>query len=791
MRSTSASRSGGRASNVLTLFVACALAAVAPLAASVVAPGHASAQSSGSSEFDDEFDDEFEDRQRTPAAGSSSGSARSGATADDLAAEDEFGGGDEAPASGAARTAPAASTPAPAEGRPTDARGDLLSANGSRAWRQRRFVLHNTWGGSVGGLHVVDAGSGPSQSFRVQLLTNFFFANGFLNPDDDNQHIGGAISLSYTPFDFLEIYASIQSYANSNVTESPGLFQVLGDSTIGLKGFYEVLPWLTIGGDFSLALLNTVGDIGLVLDSTSFNFRLNMAADFRALEGVEIPLIARLNAGYYLDRSAALTDGVERDRYDALPTVGPDARRSFEDEDRHLLTRVERFALNINRTDFFNIGLGVELPIHVMQDFYISPLVEWTVGIPVNSRSYSCLWIPAEPGGTTPAAGQDGCLEFQGFGAFPSNLSLGVRVQPAVRGLGIMLAVDIGTSGQTFVRELAGNAPYNVFLGLSYAVDTVPPPAEIVEREVERRVEVRIPPPVRGRLVATVVERGTTTGVGGAVVAFPGSELTSLSAGPDGRFTTYELAPGAVRMSISHPEYRDGDCSGEVPAEGGDVNVTCELEALPRLGIVRGRVVGDDGQPVTGATVAITGPQGFSVITDPSGGFARQGLPPGTYSARVESDSHLITTASFEIRPRATTEPTITVVARPRRAAVQLRARELVIRRQINFATDSAEILPDSIPLMTEIADALLRHPELTGIEIQGHTDNRGASARNQELSQQRADAVRQWLVGAGIAADRLTSAGYGDSRPIAPNITAGGRARNRRVQFMITSRAE
>jgi OOP family OmpA-OmpF porin len=789
-------RPNSTTSHVVTFLAACALLFVGPLAAPTGSLSRAAAQS----EFDDEFDDEFEDRQRPPPR-------TGGGIADDLAAEDEFEGGGSRRASDEAeeeeggseeRAAPREPEAAPPEGRPTDARGDLLSTNGSRAWRQRRFVLHNTYNGTVGGLHVADAGSGPSQTFRVQLLTDFFIQGGFLRTpgtdaaiSDENRHIGGSLSLSYTPFDFLEIYASIRSYANSNDTESPALFQVLGDSTFGLKGYYEVLPWLTLGGDFGVYFLNTVGDIGLVLDSTSLNFRLNAAADFRAMEGVEIPLITRLNFGYYYDRSSVLTDSVERARYDALPTVGPDARRSFEDEDRHLLTRVERFALNINRTDFFDIGIGVEVPIFVSENFYISPIAEWMVRIPVNSRNYSCLWIPDMPGGTTPPAGQDGCLEFQGFSAMPSNLTLGVRVQPPVRGLGITLAVDIGTSGQTFVRELAGNAPYNVYIGLSYAVDTVPPPAEVIEREVERTVEVRIPPPVRGRIIGTVIERGTTNAIGGAIVSFPGSDLTSLSTANDGRFVTYELPPGQVRFSIAHPEYHSGDCAGTIPEAGGDVNVSCSLEALPRLGIVRGRVIGDNGQPVTGATVNVTGPQAFSVLTDPNGGFARQGLPPGTYQARVESDSHLITTASFDVRPRETTEPTITVVARPTRSQVQLRARELTIRRQINFATDSAEILPDSIPLMTEIADALMRHPELTGIEIQGHTDNRGGSERNMTLSQQRADAVRQWLITAGIAADRLTARGYGDTRPVAPNITAGGRARNRRVQFIISSRSE
>ena len=245
---------------------------------------------------------------------------------------------------------------------------------------------------------------------------------------------------------------------------------------------------------------------------------------------MEFPLIARLNVGYYLDRSAELTNRVEQARYDALPTSGPDARRSFADEDRHLLSRVERFALNINRTDFLNIGIGFELPIVATTDVIIAPIVEWNVGVPVNSRGYSCLWIPETPGGSTPAAGQDGCLQFQGFSSFPSTLSLGVRAQPGIRGLNLTAAVDIGTSGtNTFVRELAGNAPYNVILGASYAVDTYPVPPQIVEREVERQVEVRIAPPVRGRIVGTVVEQGTTTAVSGAVVSLQGLDLTALS----------------------------------------------------------------------------------------------------------------------------------------------------------------------------------------------------------------------------------------------------------------------
>jgi outer membrane protein OmpA-like peptidoglycan-associated protein len=743
----------------------------------------------------DEFDDEFDDRQRGDTAAT---------TTTTTSSESALQPGDtEGATSGTATTtSTTTSTPSssarPGDGHPYDPRGALLSSSGSRAWRRRRFTLHNTWGGSTGGIHVVDAGSGPSQTFRVGLLTNFFIQNNWLVAGDHDEHIGGALSLSWTPFDFLEIFGSISSYANSNNMESPSLFQVLGDSLIGVKAYAEVIPGLTIGGDVSVALLNTVGDIGLVGNSTSFGVRLNGALDLRAIRGVEFPMIARLNAQYWFDQSAMLTNGVENARYNALPTSGPDARMPPQNEDRQLLSRVERFALGINRTDFINIGIGLEFPIEVpianLPDFYITPIVEWNVGIAVNSRNYNCLFIPSATGSSTPRAGEDGCIFHQGFGSYPSTLTLGVRIQPPgdFRGLAITLAADIGTTGMnTFVRELAPNAPYNVIIGASWAYDTMAEPAEVREVAVERVVEHQIPPPARGRVVGTIVEQGTTNGVANAVISFPGRDLTALAGSGDGHFTSYELAPGEVPMAISAPLYNDGSCTATIAAEGGDVSVTCELVALPRLGSVQGHVVGDTGGSVGGATVTVSGPQGFTVVTSPAGTFTRQDLPPGSYTARVESENFLITQATFTVTAREQATPEITLVARPARSMVRVSAREITIRRQINFVTDSAEIVPDSEPLLTEIADVLLRHPEITRVEIQGHTDNRGGHEHNQDLSQRRAESVRDWLVAHGVDGSRLEPHGYGDSNPIAPNITASGRARNRRVQFIITAHAD
>lgn len=724
----------------------------------------------------DDFEDEFEEPAapaEQPAATPSAASGDAATTATPAASAEDEAAAMDGTTTSTDETHDGEEAPPPA----TDA----------EALREEAFRLHNTFGGPSGGIHIVDAAAPPVGTFRTQLAADFFSASNFLNVGDTNRHIGGALTVSWTPLSFLEAYASISAYANFNNTEVPGLFQVLGDSTLGAKGFYSVTPWLTVGGDLSLFLLNTVGDIGVVGKGTSLGFRGNATADFRHLRS-SIPLVARFNLQYYLDNSSQLIADTEQARYDALPTAG---RRSFEDEDRQLLTRVERFALGINRTDRLTFGLGVEAPLRASTDFYINPILEWRLGVPINRQGYNCLYIPA-PGSSDPAEGVDGCLDKQGFSSFPQTLTIGARVLPPVRGFSAFVAVDIGLTGtSTFVRELAPTAPYDVMLGLSWAYDTRPPHVEPVIREVERRVEVQIPPPVKGRVHGVVLEAGAGTPVVGAIVRFPGRDFTAQSTGADGTFTTYELDPGDVQFEISHPEYNQGACAATIGAEGGLVEVRCELNALPRLGTVRGHVVSDTDAAVVGGRVTITGPTSRDVQTDVTGNFTADGLTPGSYTARIEAEGFLIKLATFDVRPRETTNAEITVVARPRRASVTVNRREIQIRRQINFTTNSDTIDPTSFPLLAEIADVMIHNPQILKIEIQGHTDNVGGNEHNMALSQGRADAVRVWLIQNGVDASRLESRGYGSTRPLVPNITPGNRARNRRSQFIILEQTQ
>jgi OOP family OmpA-OmpF porin len=102
---------------------------------------------------------------------------------------------------------------------------------------------------------------------------------------------------------------------------------------------------------------------------------------------------------------------------------------------------------------------------------------------------------------------------------------------------------------------------------------------------------------------------------------------------------------------------------------------------------------------------------------------------------------------------------------------------------KINFSTNKADIRPQDHAGLDEVVVVLEKNPTLK-IEVQGHTDNRGAQDYNVALSQKRADAVKQYFVDKGIAADRLSAKGYGMSQPIASNDTVEGRFENRRVQL-------
>ena len=108
-----------------------------------------------------------------------------------------------------------------------------------------------------------------------------------------------------------------------------------------------------------------------------------------------------------------------------------------------------------------------------------------------------------------------------------------------------------------------------------------------------------------------------------------------------------------------------------------------------------------------------------------------------------------------------------------------------IVTNNIHFEVNSAEIIPRSYAEVKRFADMMQEHPDKS-FEIVGHTDDQGADDYNLDLSKQRSESVKKALIEMGISADRLTTNGFGESQPLAENGTPEGRAKNRRVEFIV-----
>jgi outer membrane protein OmpA-like peptidoglycan-associated protein len=705
----------------------------------------------------------------------------------------------------AAAPAPAAAPPAaldvpPPGDAPLAAAGEPGEENPDAVWAERDRAVNeqSTLTGGVGLLHMQHAqGNAPGQ-FNVSFTTEYFSANFLCTPSfpcpnpnggttnitsDSLSHIGGSVQLSATVAKWLEMYGGTSAFANSDTANHPSLLQVLGDTNLGFKAFGKIGKVFHVGGAGELWLINGTGSVGLAGGGTSAKFRGLASVDLRDSDK-QTPLRFSINMTYSLDNTGAVVQAVEAAR--GAP-----------------ITRIERYGLGIDRVDHFDIGIGAEA--FFVQE-KIRPFIEYNIQVPVNRQSYACPEV--NPSG-------DNCLANDSLA--PSKLTIGGRFFPWKRGFAVTAAFDIGITGMNdFIEEMSPVPPWTFYLGVGWGIDTWDRPVKSETKIVEHVLGIP-----EGHIKGYVQEAGKPeVGVPNAIVAFANhSDISSLATGPDGKFVTLGLPVGKYDLAVKADGYRDGVCSvslveatavtvepptvkdgvqppvtAPIGSSGGkttipDVNVTCTLEALPRVGKVVGHVRdAESKQPVANATIKLTdhGGHEFTQASDSNGAFHFDGLAPGEYQATASADLYMNDVETVEVKPRQDASAEIVMVHRPAKPLVTVSGKEIIIKQQVQFATDSAVILPASNALLTEVADVFSRNTRIHSVEIQGHTDSDGDDAHNQMLSEDRANAVRTWLVSHGVDGSRLTAKGYGEKKPLVPNVTAGNRARNRRVQFII-----
>lgn len=679
----------------------------------------------------------------------------------------------------AAAPAPAQAPPAPVPGPdigpfpPPSPPDDVAAQDAEWVRRDRDINESNTITGGSGLLRTQHAQSGSPGQLRIGFIAEWFKA-GFLctskfpcpNPTGGQQlttdslsHTGGTLSLGTSLFNIgagtFDGYVAISAVANSDSANRPGLLQVLGDTDLGVKYMAPVGDYIHLGLFTELWLINGTGSVGLSGSGTSAKFGGVATADLRGTptSSSHIPLRFSANVIYSLDNTGAVLQDTEAARGEPV-------------------TRIERYGLGVNRVDHFDFLLGGEA---FIADERVRPFIEGRILVANNRQNYAChVNNPSN----------DNCLANDAVA--PSTLTIGSRFFPWKRGFSLLAALDIGLGGTSdFIEELAPTPPWTLFLGAGWAVDTQDRPP-VVQR-VEHIVEHIAP---HSRVVGFVHEKDKNDPIVGAIATYRDrTDLSPLATGPDGKFAD-EVPPGTYTYDLKADGFKDGSCDANVPTQtGGDVAIDCALEALPRVGTVLGHVHdADTSQPISSVQVVLTDSQhkDLTLNTDASGGFRFEGVAPGTGELRVEADGYLVLVVPADVKARQESSVDLALRPKPKQPKVAVTAKEITIKDQIQFALDSAVILPESFGLLTEIADTVIRHPEIRRVEVQGHTDNSGTADHNQLLSEQRAEAVRAWLVQHGVGSDRLVARGYGQDRPLVPNVTSGNRAQNRRVQFII-----
>lgn len=189
-----------------------------------------------------------------------------------------------------------------------------------------------------------------------------------------------------------------------------------------------------------------------------------------------------------------------------------------------------------------------------------------------------------------------------------------------------------------------------------------------------------------------------------------------------------------------------------------------------------------DDKPIAGAQILFFNTMDnltIEGVADANGKFTVE-LPAGLYNIRLKSIGKTKDYTAIEIPTLKANE-----IYNDVNIIIQYAEETSFTLSDLHFETAKSVILQDSYKQLDELVDYLKLKPNLK-IEIGGHTDSDGSDEQNLKLSQDRAEAVRLYLIKKGIAASRMVAKGYGESKPIAENQTSAGKALNRRTEINI-----
>lgn len=358
----------------------------------------------------------------------------------------------------------------------------------------------------------------------------------------------------------------------------------------------------------------------------------------------------------------------------------------------------------------------------------------------------------------------------------PQRVTLGFRYFPhAYPKLSFGFAADIGMFATRNATRIYKEPKYAFQAGITYY--TGRGPQEVVVPESTSKLENTI-------VIGKVLDAKTEKPIGHAQINFCNSSVSPILSDPDtGLFKSYPLRKGDCLVKVAHPDYDELEMT--LSLDGPELVQDFKLvrQSAPQ-GFLSLSIKDTEGQGIMADIAFPQIPSAQTVKTNLQGNI-RMRLPEGKYLVEVRAEGKRSEQKIFEIIANSDVEGEYILAD----GSARLDNEKIVITRQVQFAPGKANIREESEVTLDDVANILQEHTEIKKLEVGGHTDATGSAVLNKRLSQRRAQAVVNYLVGKGISRGRLVAIGFGQDKPIASNATPEGRYANRRVEFRVISR--
>ena len=459
--------------------------------------------------------------------------------------------------------------------------------------------------GQRGLLRMVAASNHPAGVITLGTDLQFFTAGDLLAEGQDHSRMESTISISWTPLRFLE--AALALHVISDSSSGVGLDELqvaVGDPQISLKGSYEIVTGLTLGGLVDVRFPSGAGYFEAAVSSTNALFALVASYSL----GQRIPLAVHLNLGFLLDGSKNMFDDLSKLSASQLHAA-----------------QVSSFHRVITR-------LGVE---YVTR--YVGPFVELSLEPYVGSGA-------------------------PGIGGSPGRISFGARVWPTKKkGFQLLAAMDVGITGVGYGSRPALDAGdysvvlprWNLLLRLSYRFH----PFAKSEPAPTKVVKAAAPPPrcektrlEGGIILGKILDNRTGRAVWNAMVRVEGQTASNQAVNPqDGRFRTYEVPAGAHVLLVGADGYEALRKPVAVNS-GAETEVTILLKPRKKVppGTLRGTIKDTRGRTVKGVTMLI--PELDRTIQVPEAGDFTLTLKPGEYKVIISAPRYRTQRKSIRIQ---------------------------------------------------------------------------------------------------------------------------------------------